>query len=244
MIFKKVFFCLCLSVLLSSCQFTETLILNEDGSGNMAVEMDLSEMMAFAGAASEDSLATKMDTIISMKEFLLDKKDSIASLPMEEQERLRLMENYDIHVVMDTETSKMWFQVNSNFTNIEEANELLAGLEKSAAMIPGATNGAGDTDSNNILGVSYSFKHGTFKRDAFIKDTEKHRQQLDSLKSGEDFLNGVLYTLKYTFPRKIERASIEDATYSSDGKTIVIERRFMDYFKDPDVLDLEVILEK
>ena len=52
------------------------------------------------------------------------------------------------------------------------------------------------------------------------------------------------YTLKYTFPRKIVKSSIEDATYSLDAKTIEVSRSFIDYMKDPNVLDLVVELEK
>ena len=65
---------------LASCQFTETMVMNEDGSGTMTVEVNLNEMMAFGGAAVADSVAMKIDTIISMKQFLEEKKDSIATL--------------------------------------------------------------------------------------------------------------------------------------------------------------------
>ena len=37
---------------------------------------------------------------------------------------------------------------------------------------------------------------------------------------------------------------MEDAMYSADGKTIEFERSFVEYIKNPDVLDLEVKLEK
>ena len=52
------------------------------------------------------------------------------------------------------------------------------------------------------------------------------------------------YTLKYTFPRKIVKSSIDDATYSLDAKTIEVTRSFVAYMKDPNVLDLEIELEK
>ncbi len=32
---------------LVSCQFTETMVLQEDGSGRMSIKMDLSEMIVF-----------------------------------------------------------------------------------------------------------------------------------------------------------------------------------------------------
>jgi len=78
-----------------SCQFTETMVLNEDGSGSMAIEVNLNEMMAFGGAAMVDSTVVKMDTIINMKLFLEEKRDSISKLPAKEQLKLKKLENYN-----------------------------------------------------------------------------------------------------------------------------------------------------
>jgi len=98
--------------------------------------------------------------------------------------------------------------------------------------------------SEDVMGVNYVYDGRSFKRDAYIKDPERHSQQMDSLKSAEAFMESMKYKLKYTFPKKITKSNIEDARYSLDGKTIEIERSFIQYFKDPDVLDLEVELEK
>lgn len=63
-----------LGLLFWSCQFTETMVMNADGSGTMAVEVNLNEMMAFGGSAMGDSLNVKLDTIIYMKQFLEEKR--------------------------------------------------------------------------------------------------------------------------------------------------------------------------
>jgi len=231
---------------LVSCQFTETLELNEDGTGRMSIEMDLGEMMTFSDELGADSVAVKMDTIISMKDFLEEKKDSISKLSEADQERLKKMENYNIRMIIDDEKSEMLFNIYSDFKNISEVNDLFKGLEQTASMMPGLDNDPEEEkeESKDIIGVSYTFKKGRFVRDAFIKDKEMHKQEIDSLKGAESFMSSMKYRLKYTFPRKIKSASIENASYSLDGKTIEIETGFMDYFKNPDVLDLEVELEK
>jgi len=74
-------------------------------------------------------------------------------------------------------------------------------------------------------------------------DKEQHSAQMDSLKQVESFMGRTQYKIKYTFPRRIKSASIEDATFSLDGKTLELSRGFLDYFKNPDVLDIEVELE-
>jgi len=245
---KRFFLLLTLAVLIVSCQFTETLELNENGTGRMAIEMDLGEMMAFTDEFEKDSVATKLDTIIHMKDFLEEKKDSISKLSEDKQLQLKKMENFNLHMIMDTEKSEMKFNIFSDFKDISEVNDLFKGLEQTASMMPGLDddeNGEDkDEEAKDIIGVSYSYKDGMFKRDAFIKDKEMHQQEVDSMKSAESFMGSMKYKLKYTFPRKIKNASVENASYSLDGKTIEIVASFIDYFKDPDVLDLEIELEK
>ena len=246
MILKKISLLVSVLLMLSSCQFTETLVLNEDGSGRMNIEMNMNELMAFGGG-EVDSVVTKMDTIISMKQFLLEKKDSISQLPEKEQLALQNMENYNIRMIMDSDNKEMLFNIYTDFTNIEEANNLMSGLNKTSSLMPGVsstTSSENDENTDNVIGVAYSYNKGKFSRDAFIKDKERHQQQVDSMKSTESFMSSMVYKLKYTFPKKIKKSSIEDATFSLDGKTIEIERSFIDYFKNPDVLDLELEFEK
>lgn len=243
---KKIFFFVIATLTLVSCQFTETMVMNEDGTGRMSLSMDLSEMMAFGGEMSQDSTFTKQDTIISFKDILEEKKDSIAKLSKEDQKRLKAMENYNIHMVSDPEENKLVMDIYTDFKDISEANDLMKGFEQTEGLLPGNESSSDESDDSpepELLGVSYSFKRGVFKRDAFIRDEERHKVQMDSMKQAESFMSSMKYRLKYTFPKRIKNASVEDATFSLDGKTIEIERSFLDYFKNPDVLDLEVELE-
>ncbi|MAB38570.1 MAG: hypothetical protein CL528_01270 [Aequorivita sp.] len=236
-----------IALTLVSCQFTETMIMNEDGSGTMAVEVNLNEMMAFGGSALTDSMSVKMDTIIAMKQFLEAKKDSISKLSKTEQDKLKKLENFNIHMKMDTESSEMVYDISTNFKDISEANDILNGLEQASNVMPNPDSNTEikkEEDSPEVVGVNYTFKKGVFKRDAYIKDKKLHQQQVDSMKQAEAFMSGSNYTLKYTFPKKIKKTSNPEATFSADGKTVILQQPFMEYFKNPDVLDLEVVLEK
>ena len=247
---SKFIFGLILAFTITSCQFTETMVLNEDGTGRMAIEMDLSEMMAFGGMES-DSVPVKMDTLISMKKFLKEKKDSIATLSAAQQKKLKDAENYNIHMTLDSEASSMFVDVYIDFKNVKEANNLMnglgQGLNQSSNFMPGTSmgpvEGEEEEEEPEVVGIEFSFKNGVFKRDAYIIDEKQHKQEMDSMKSAEAFMSSMKYKLKYTFPKKILRSSVEDATYSLDGKTIEVERNFIDYMKDPNVLDIEVEIE-
>ena len=244
----KVIFLLVLTFTLVSCQFTETMTIDEKGHGRMSLSIDLSEMMSMMGDMTNDTTMVKTDTIISFKSILEEKKDSITQLSKEEQKRLKAMEDYKIHVALDPDKKMSVIEIFTDFKNVSEANDLMEGLNQSGSIISGMTNGGSDTDNsdtdNDAVGVNYSFKKGVFKRDAYIKDESAHQQQLDSLKETESFMGGITYKLKYTFPSRVVNASAEDAKLSLDGKTIELERSFLEYIKNPDVLDLEVELEK
>ena len=235
-----------LLIFVSSCQFVETMEVREDGGGKIAVSMDMSEMMTF-GQMMQDSSLTKTDTIIHMKDFLEAKKDSIATLPADEQRRLKELEDFSFKTYMDPEAGKMDIEVFTEFDRVDEIGDLMGAFEKSGDFMKGLSqddNGQSTSDSSDgLIGVKFSMKNGVFKRDAFIRDPEKHKQQMDSISSAESFLEGMKYTLRYRFPRRIKDASSPDVKLSLDGRSIELERPFLEYFKNPDVLDLEVVLE-
>lgn len=243
--FKRLMFVFVIALTTVSCQFTETMVLNEDGSGRISISMDMNEMMAF-GDMMDDSTKVRVDTIISMKDFLTEKQDSISTLSKAEQERLKKIEKFSFHTFMDPETNEMYFDVFIDFKNIEEADELMNAFEGSGDFMQGMgsdTTVENDPSSGGMVAVKFKFKNGKFTRDAYIKDKAKHKVQMDSLNGAESFMGGMIYKLKYTFPRKIVKSSIDDARYSMDGRTIEIQRTFLEYLRDPDVLDLEIELE-
>ncbi len=153
------------------------------------------------------------------------------------------MENYHMRMVMDTEKGEMSINMYTDFKNIEETNDMMDGFGNSTSFMPsmgGDMSFNKDDESADVIGVSYKYKKGKFSRDAFIKDPMKHKAQMDSIKTAESWMSNMKYKLKYTFPNKIVKSSVEDATYSLDGKTIEFERSFIDYMKNPDVMDLEI----
>ncbi|MDN3724734.1 hypothetical protein QRD02_10090 [Aequorivita sp. SDUM287046] len=241
----KLFFLCTLALSFVGCHFTETMVLNPDGSGTISVEANMNEMMAFGGAGMADSMFVKMDTIIYMKKFLEEKKDSIAKLPASEQQKLKKMEKFNLHIKMDTENSEMIYDISTNFKNISEANDIVNGIEQIDKMMPNDPNSeTKKEDTPEVFGVNYTFDKGIFKRDAYIKNEKLHQQEVDSLQQAEAFMASSDYTLKYTFPRKIKKVSTPDAVISEDKKSLTLQRPFLDYYKNPDVLDLEVVLEK
>ncbi|MEM7085533.1 MAG: hypothetical protein AAF489_05080 [Bacteroidota bacterium] len=242
---KKLLSVFTIAVVLVSCQFTETMVLNEDGSGTLSVTVDMKEMMAF-GDLANDSTMVKMDTVVRIKDVLLKKKDSIAKLSKDQQDRLKKIEDFNFRTFMDPDKGEMFFDIFTNFKKVEEASELMSAFESGGDFLQSTgsdTSIHSDPDSGGAMAVSYEYKKNKFVRNAYITDKAKHQMQMDSMKQAEGFMGSMIYKLKYTFPKRIVKSSIEDARFTMDGKTIEVESTFLEYLKNPDVLDLEVELE-
>ncbi|TAI48150.1 hypothetical protein [Flagellimonas allohymeniacidonis] len=241
----NLFFVTLLGVIALSCNFTEEITLQEDGSGKLSINFDGSELMEMAGEEMMKDNEKPVDSLISFKDILEEKKDSIAQLSPEEQEKLKRLEPFNMHMVMNPEEKLMKFDLFSEFTNVSEVNDAFNAFQGASALGP---NGGQEQPSpmggqDPTTEVSYSFEGNKFSRQAKIIDEELFKQSIDSLQGAEMFLSGSTYTLKYHFPKRVKSTSAEAATFSADGKTLIYQVKFLDLMKDPSILDLEVELE-
>ncbi|MDC7997544.1 hypothetical protein [Gilvibacter sediminis] len=245
-VFSKLLMLL-IGLVMISCNFTEQMTMNEDGSGRLSVNFDASELMGMAGemgGGDEDGEKEKVDSIIDFKEFIRENKDSIMSLPAKERAEIMAMENFKMRMLIDEEEGVMKFNIFSDFKNVSEANNINDGFNSlNGLMNAGGDAGQQQPKNDESVKVSYTFENNVFKRDAYIVDAEKYQTQIDSIKSMEMFFSSSSYKLEYTFPRKIKSTNRETATFSNDGKTLYYSVGFMDYMKDPDLMDIEVVLE-
>ncbi len=233
------------AIFVISCNFTEEITINEDGSGKLSINFDGSELMEMAGEEMMKDNEKAVDSLISFKDILEEKKDSIAQLSPEEQAKLKKLERFNMHMLMDPAAKQMKFDLFSEFKNVNEVNDAFNAFQSASSMGPNS----GQDKQPKLSGgdaateVNYSFAGNKFSRKAKILDQELFQQGIDSLQGAEMFLSGSTYTLKYHFPKRVKSSSAEAATFSADGKTLIYEVKFLDLMKDPSVLDLEVELE-
>lgn len=242
---KRILWALLVLVLFVACNFTEEIHFNEDGSGRMSIGFDGSEMMSMIPPT--DSLETEevIDSTLVFKDFLREKKDSIAQLPLEEQEKLKKLEPFSMHMVVDAPNGIMNFEMFSEFKDVSDVNDAFNAFQNASTMGPSAGDQPVPQNSGNeATEVTYSFKGDRFSRNTKIKDMEIFQKSLDSLQSAEMFLGGSTYTFKYHFPQRVKSTNVEDATFSMDGKTMIYEVNFLDMLKNPESIAIEVELEK
>ncbi len=240
-----------ITALLTSCQFSENIYINEDGSGSMTFSVDASELMAMAGdKLSEGEEETVIDSTIVFKDFLEEKKDSIATLSTEDQEKLKALENFKMHMVMNSETKNMNFDLSTDFKNADELQDMFKAMN-SVSNLQGQ-GGVQESDSSNPLStmgnsksseLNYSYKGGVFKRTAKIIDEELHQQAMDSLSEMAMMFGASKYKLNYHFPRPIKSVSNDQAMFSEDRKSFALEFDFIEALKKPELLNVEVVLE-
>ncbi len=239
---KNLFFTIVIAIFsLTSCQITEKIYLEENGSGKYDIEIDMNEMMksmnGLGGETKIDSNYVATDSIINFSEMLIKHKDSISKLPIKQQEKLNRMK--DIVMVIHEDKNKNEFSMNIKgaFNNIKELDELEEILN------------ATQTDDKKITSkseVKYSFKRSKFSRKAIERklneeETKKYDKSMESLNM---FLSGSTYNLEYHFYKPIKSASIKNAKYSTDRKTIYIKKPVDDLINNPTSFDLDIKIEK
>ncbi|UOB18544.1 hypothetical protein [Abyssalbus ytuae] len=245
---KKIYLLvLCLVVTLTSCQFSENIYINDDGTGKMSFVFDGSELMKMGGdAMAKEGKEEVIDSTIVFKDFFKEKKDSIAKLPKEEQEALKSLEKFTMHMLMNPQEQQMKFDLFTEFNNVNELQDMMAAMNKANSLKKenqSADNPFSSFGNGGGTKMEYTFKKGVFKRKAIIVDKELHQQAMDSLGEAEMMLSSSSYVLNYHFPKPVKSVSNENAMFSADRKSFKIEVSFMDYLKDPEMLNLEVKLE-
>ncbi|WP_298534245.1 hypothetical protein [uncultured Algibacter sp.] len=239
------------AMFLTSCQFSENIYLNEDGSGKMEFSFDASELMQMAGEQFSESSGEKdIDSTFTFKEIFDQKRDSISQLPEEEQVKLKALEPFSVHMVMSEKEKKMNFDLFTDFKNASELQDMFTALNtvsnlqgKDVAKTSDPSNPFSSMMAGGNSELNYSFENGVFKRSVEVLDKEVQKQIMDSLGQGAMMFANSKYKLNYHFPRKVKSVSNDKAMFSADGKTVILEYGLMDYMADPEIMNLEIVLE-
>jgi len=249
---KKVKYVLLLFVcsLFVSCNFSEELYLNEDGTGKISISFDGDDFMkAMSENGLEDSKEPEkaIDSIIHFKDFIKEHRDSIAKLSADEQAKIKKLENFSMHMLMNEEKGEMKFKLFTEFKSINKVGDMFSTFKDARIAQPNGDNTMQSSpmmEEENPTEVSYNFSKNTFSRQTKIIDDDAFEKMKSQFANGASFLGGSKYKLTYHFPKKIKSVSVKEATLSQDGKTLFLEVDFAEYIKNPNALDITVKLKK
>lgn len=246
--FSKPIFLLASVLLLCSCEFSENIVVNPDGTGSFSVDFDGSALMEMAG---EETGETAIDSVLHFKDFLTS--EAADSLSTEDLAKYKKLENFSMHMLMDPAQKKMVYKLFANFNNVGELQDMLNSMASISDMNTSSEEEEVDNSNPfsafgdmNISETKYSYEKSKFTRKSVIKNQEKYQKLMDSISTGNMSMmyESTTYKLNYTFPKKIKKVSNEAVTISEDGKNMVLELSFMDYLSNPAALDVEVEFEK
>ncbi|WP_298509981.1 hypothetical protein [uncultured Kordia sp.] len=248
---KKIFLGLLavFATLFTSCEFSETIYVNEDGTGKMSLYLDGSDLMPMMGNKLPIGGEEPIDSIVSFKDVLGKAKFNIANLSKEDQKNIKNLEKLNIHMMVDANKNKMNFDVFADFNSISDIKGMFEGMEAIGKIAKDrsamrASDPLAAVDFDKLTKMDYSYKNNIFKRSFRVLDQKLVDSLKQNLGQAEMLLAASSYKLDYHFPRKIKSVSLKDAVIGKDGKSFVFEVNVMEFVDNPEILNFEVELEK
>jgi hypothetical protein len=264
---KKVIVLFLLTISVTSCVVKESLVFNADKSGKLKYTFDLNKLAQMGGGKSKGKKGKEVvDSTFTFKDLYKDKQDSIAKLPFEEQHKLRQMEKFNLHLVMNEEKGVFLYEMYTNFQSPSELEELFSPINAASSLNPAGTNAnlsSKDTPKNDGV-TQYTFDGKKFTKFVKVQPKDELNQEIKNrLKSegaSEEEINETnelsqqmtetfeklyqesSYETTITFPQKIKKVNVKNAVISKDGKSVTIPYSMEDYMKSTN-LNFEVELE-
>jgi hypothetical protein len=260
---KKILLLFIAVITMTSCQLTEEVTFNEDGSGTYNLAIDMSAMMSMkeknkkTGENEEIRKPEKTDSIMYVKDLLEKYKDSLKNLSASEKAFMERMKNATMRMQIDEEAEKMIMTLSSPFKSVEDLKNISEDFRK----IDKLKNVEDGKKEENPMGkmfggmdntkVSYTFsKHKFSRKMTIIENEEEEKADEEAEKTDDKIDKGMAdmmkmfgYKIIYHFPRKIKNVSYKDAMLGTDGKTLIIQTTLDKIDKNPKLLEFDVTFE-
>ncbi len=224
----------------------ENVDIKKDGSGQLAIDMDLSQMVEMLQTyMGKDEMAKKgmqkMDTTILMKDIV----DTSKSLSPDKKALLR---GGSVHINMDMDQKVFKTHMQFPFASQDQLQRLYKAMSDGSlgntnllsGLAPGGAQGqggGGNPDINQFNGI-YDF---TCKDGIMIKKLNdekwkalKSDPQLSQMQQASQMGVEILYTTTITLPRPVKKVDNTLAKLSEDKKTVTIKYNLVDVFEKPE----------
>ena len=255
---KKLFLLAVVLALVMSCQIVEEYTFRADGSGTYEMVFDMGELSGMAGEIDSVEAKQPVDTTFVFARMLDEKKDSISTLPEEEQARLELLRPMQVSMKVDDAAGEMVMRLRYDFDDLEALKNLgeameAAELEKLNDAVLGTTGQAADSTQADkgdplfdmVQAFETNFTEQKFTRAITPEAREKQLKEKDtSLKADDPFADMIRYKQVFKFPYRVKKVDNEKARILSDFKGVEIEGNLYDISNNPDFFNLEVLFEE
>ncbi len=240
---------------LTSCEIVQEINFKEDGSGKYSLGFDMSEMMKMGGSSKNDSTNQQIDTLIIFSKMLEEKKDSIAKLSKEEQEKIAFLKDFELYIKSDSISKQLKMNIGYHFKDIADLkrfNEKLEGQNiKELDIFKGKLKPKSDKKSDKTGELPNFNEHytTTFSRKKFtLKITAKGLEEAlkkkdTTMKKDNPMADMIRFKQRYLFPYKIKSVSNKNTKILSSFKGIELQANMYDLNYNPNYFDVEVEFE-
>ena len=200
----KLLFALLLTLAMTSCTITEKMIINDNGSGKFAYDIDGTKMMSMMGSAfkgddKEDTKKDKKETVnrknkkvvdstFTFKEMFASKQDSISKLSPEEQAKIKKMERFSVRTIIDEEKGIMNYSMFTDFNSISELQDVMSPVESMKSISPTGQKSGGMGMAPDALednsSTSFFYDGKTFKKT--VAKIEKKKEVAEEVEEGSE----------------------------------------------------------
>ncbi len=235
------------TLFLTGClETTQEITLNEDGSGTISNQNDLSQIMALAnqmgaGKEMEQASMKKIDSTISFEKGA----DSITSFTPEEREMAR---KGTMRINADMEEGVFLTKMTFPFSSPDQipaynkmSGKIMADVLKERA---GENMPAGEMPEPSSIDdyYTYEFSNGELKRKLNKEKyaTVESDEYLKSMQQGSSM--GLVMKANYiiNLPRPAKEVEGKGAKLSEDKKKVTITADLDDFFADPSLLEFKI----
>jgi len=228
----------------TSCQVTETIHFNSDGSGNIEVS-DLrgenSYMQLVQGNYSNEEIYK--DTTYVFADYFKKYNETYARTALAAQNIYLKYSDVKVYKKKSSYEKEFRTTVSQNFKNASA----IVDLYKTEDYADNIKNNYALSAEEHYYKVNYTFEGNHFNRNVVITDSLHFKKRFDYIEVLKTKYKGMQlvqsYELQYSFPKKIKSVSNQNAKISDDKKSLRVQFLLTDCMQNPSSTNLEVILE-
>jgi hypothetical protein len=235
---------LLLILLTASCQVTETLHLNPDGSGSIEVA-DLRDENSYMQLAKEEYSKEDIfkDTTYVFTDYFKKYEETFGRTPKEDQKVYLRYSDVKVHIKKSSYEKEFRTTVSQNFKKATD----IVDLYKTEDYTDNIKKNYALSAEEHYYEVSYDYVGNRFNRTVKVTDSIQLKKEFDNIEKYKAHYKGYKlvqsYVLDYHFPRKIQSVSNPLVKISDDGKSLSLQFLLTDCLQNPVSTNLEVVLD-
>jgi hypothetical protein len=240
----KIISFLSLIFLTISCQVTETLYLNPDGSGSIEVT-ELRDENSYMQLSKEEYSKEDVfkDTTYVFNDYFKKYGETFDRNSNEDKKVYLRYADVKVHIKKSSYEKEFRRTMSQNFKKATD----IVDLYKAENYADNIKNNYALSAEEHYYKVSYDYTGNRFNRTVKITDSVQLKKEFDQIEKIKTHYKGYKlvqsYVLDYHFPLKIQSVSNPLAKISDDRKSLSVQFLITDCKQNPEITNLEVVLE-